>query len=75
MRAETVCKLIFYILIAAAFYATFARLAHSTGAPIPSRPGGYYPPPVVRNDCIETYTRSKQFRCDRIWANGFGEQQ
>jgi len=72
MRAETVCKLIFYVLIAAAFYATFARLAHSTGAPIPARPGGYYPPPAARNNCLETYTRSKQFKCDRVFATNMG---
>jgi len=71
MRTETVAKLIFYGLIAAAFYATFARLAGATGAPIPARPGGYYPPPVVRNACIETYTKQKIFRCDRIWFSGF----
>jgi hypothetical protein len=74
MRIETAIKLVFYGMVIAAFYATFARLAHG-GADIPPQWGGYYPPPVVRNNCLETYTRSKQFRCDRIWANGFGEQQ
>jgi hypothetical protein len=72
MKTETIAKIIFYCLIAAALYATFARLAHATGAPIPARPGGYYPPPAARNDCLETYFRSKQFKCDRLFATNMG---
>jgi hypothetical protein len=72
MRIETLAKLIFYALIAAALYATFARLAHATGAPIPARPGGYYPPTIVRNACLLTYRKDKSFRCDRVFAGSMG---
>jgi hypothetical protein len=46
----------------------------SLGAPIPARPGGYYPPPAARNNCLETYKRSKQLRCDRPFSSGFEPQ-
>jgi hypothetical protein len=70
MRIETVIKLVAYALVFAAFYATFARLAHS-GADIPPQWGGYYPPPVVRNSCLLTYRADKSFRCDRIKSGNF----
>jgi hypothetical protein len=70
MRTETVAKLVFYGLIAVAFYATFARLAYG-GADIPPQWGGYYAPPAARNGCLETYYANKSFACDRIKKDGF----
>lgn len=64
-------KLLLFGAFAFFVYATFARLAYGTGAPIPWKMGGYYPPPTVRNTCLETYRVDKSFRCDRIygWSN------
>jgi hypothetical protein len=71
MRIETAIKFVAYALVFAAFYATFARLAHS-GADIPPQWGGYYAPPVARNDCLLTYGADKALRCDRVFVSGMG---
>ena len=61
------------ILVAAVLFSLIGRLAYTAplGAPIPVRPGGYYPPPAARNNCLETYSRSKRFSCDRIALRTF----
>ncbi len=66
-----VYKLIVFCLFFAFCFSVFARLAGATGAPIPPRFGGYYPPPVVRSNCLLTYDHRKRFSCDRIFRGVF----
>ncbi len=69
MRA---CERIGYILgvitVIVVFVVLTIGLARATGAPIPPRFGGYYYPPVVRNNCLLTYDHRKRFSCDRVFA-------
>jgi hypothetical protein len=51
---------------------TLAAIFTPDGAPIPPRPGGYYPPPAAVNDCLETYRKNKSFRCDRVFGGAKG---